>query len=116
MNNNHMKLVLLGNTGVGKTSIVHWYIYQKRPRLDIDSTIGAAFNTRTLLLDNNKQVLLHIWDTAGQERYRSLSKMYYRNSHAALIVFSVIDKESFDEVDKWINRYKDHNDKILLFF
>ena len=77
------KIVLLGDTTVGKTSIVCRYYYDKF----IDShetTIGASFFSKEI---NN--INLHIWDVAGQERYKSLTPIYYRNSYAAFFVFDI---------------------------
>lgn len=101
-----LKVVLLGESSVGKSSIVTRYINGKFLRNN--ATIGAAFSNRKIELGSNKIINLEIWDTAGQERYRSLTPMYYRNSNVALIVFDVTDQNSLLKTHSWItelNKY-----------
>ena len=84
------KLVLLGDSAVGKSSLVlrfvrgQFFEYQ-------ESTIGAAFLTQTVAL-NDTTVKFEIWDTAGQERYHSLAPMYYRGAAAAIVVFDITNR------------------------
>ena len=84
------KLVLLGDSAVGKSSLVlrfvrgQFFEYQ-------ESTIGAAFLTQTVAL-NDTTVKFEIWDTAGQERYHSLAPMYYRGAAAALVVYDITNR------------------------
>lgn len=110
-----LKLVLLGESSVGKSSIVTRFTTGNFHRSN--ATIGAAFTTKTLSLESivpetgetiDKKIKLEIWDTAGQERYRSLAPMYYRNTDVALIVFDVTNKDSIARAQSWIdelNRY-----------
>eukprot|EP01089_Gocevia_fonbrunei_P011884 TRINITY_DN2647_c0_g1_i1.p1 TRINITY_DN2647_c0_g1~~TRINITY_DN2647_c0_g1_i1.p1 ORF type:complete len:231 (-),score=29.60 TRINITY_DN2647_c0_g1_i1:86-721(-) len=94
------KVVLLGDSGVGKTSLVHRYV--KKTFIDhIPSTIGAAFMTQKLFI-NNYNIRLQIWDTAGQERFRSLTPMYYRGASAALLIYDTTRKETFEAVKEWV--------------
>ncbi|GAV05800.1 hypothetical protein RvY_15875 [Ramazzottius varieornatus] len=94
------KLVLLGEAAVGKSSLVlrfvkgHFHDYQ-------ESTIGAAFLTQTVCLDETT-VKFEIWDTAGQERYHSLAPMYYRGAQAAIIVYDITNHESFNKAKAWV--------------
>ncbi|KAK9148902.1 hypothetical protein Scep_007659 [Stephania cephalantha] len=94
------KLVLLGDMGTGKTSLVlrfvkgQFYDYQ-------ESTIGAAFFTQVLSI-NEATVKFDIWDTAGQERYHSLAPMYYRGAAAAIVVYDITSTESFERARKWV--------------
>mmetsp|Transcript_3845 Transcript_3845/g.6234 ORF Transcript_3845/g.6234 Transcript_3845/m.6234 type:complete len:205 (-) Transcript_3845:42-656(-) len=94
------KLVLLGNSGVGKTSVVLRYV-QGVYSLDQPSTIGASFMTKRMFLDDWK-VKLQIWDTAGQERFRSMTPMYYRGASAAILVYDITSVESFECVKDWV--------------
>lgn len=71
-----------------------------------ESTIGAAFITKTVQLDALTTVKFEIWDTAGQERYKSLAPMYYRNADAALVVFDVTDQISFERAGKWVQELR----------
>jgi Rab family protein len=97
---NAIKLVLLGDSGVGKTSIVTQYVSGTVPE-NINPTIGAAFVTKEVTIDNQNLELL-IWDTAGQEVYRGLAPMYYRSALIAIIVFDVTNQESHNSVSYWI--------------
>lgn len=81
------KLVLLGDSAVGKSSIINMYI-KKKFSLDEVSTIGAMYHSRKINIDN-KILKLDIWDTAGQERFNSLVPLYYRNSDIILLVYDV---------------------------
>lgn len=66
------------------------------------STIGIDFSCLYLRMDNGATLKLMIWDTAGQERYRAITKAYYRNSNAIIVVYNVNYRESFDNVNKWL--------------
>ncbi|KAK9060761.1 hypothetical protein SSX86_021467 [Deinandra increscens subsp. villosa] len=94
------KLVVLGDMGTGKTSMVlrfvkgQFYDYQ-------ESTIGAAFFTQIVSI-NKATVKFDIWDTAGQERYHSLAPMYYRGAAAAIVVYDITTMVSFRRAIKWI--------------
>eukprot|EP00284_Hemiselmis_tepida_P008166 CAMPEP_0174926106 /NCGR_PEP_ID=MMETSP1355-20121228/9767_1 /TAXON_ID=464990 /ORGANISM="Hemiselmis tepida, Strain CCMP443" /LENGTH=213 /DNA_ID=CAMNT_0016172115 /DNA_START=170 /DNA_END=808 /DNA_ORIENTATION=+ len=94
------KLVLLGESAVGKSSLVlrfvrgQFFDYQ-------ESTIGAAFLTQTVAL-NDTTVKFEIWDTAGQERYHSLAPMYYRGAAAAIVVYDITSPDSFARAKSWV--------------
>ena len=96
----HAKLVILGDTAVGKSCVVLRYVRDEFCEFQ-ESTIGAAFLSHTAKLDS-ESVKLEIWDTAGQERYRSLAPMYYRGSAAAVIVYDITNKESFSGAKSWV--------------
>jgi len=100
------KIVLLGDTGVGKTSIVLRYVEQRFSNTSTP-TIGASFLTKTIWVNENR-IKLQLWDTAGQERFRSLAPMYYRGAAAALLVYDVTDEESFEQVKDWVKELR-HN-------
>ncbi|EIE25802.1 small rab-related GTPase [Coccomyxa subellipsoidea C-169] len=92
------KLVLLGDMGAGKSSLVLRFV--KGQFFDYqESTIGAAFLTKTI---PEKGVKFEIWDTAGQERYHSLAPMYYRGAAAAVVVFDITNAESFAKAKNWV--------------
>ena len=100
------KVVLLGAASVGKTCIVtreisDFYDPEQTP------TVGASFSVKTITI-GDITMNLRIWDTAGQERFRSLAPMYYQGSQAAIIVFSIIDSDSFEQAEYWINELKMH--------
>lgn len=95
------KLVLLGDMGAGKSSLVTRFV--KGQFFDYqESTVGAAFLTQTLAV-NETTVKFEIWDTAGQERYHSLAPMYYRGAAAAIVVYDMTNHDSFMRAKKWVN-------------
>lgn len=95
------KLVLLGESAVGKSSLVSRFSKNKFDEFR-ESTIGAAFLTQSVRLDNDTTVKFEIWDTAGQERYKSLAPMYYRNANAAVVVFDLTSPSSLGRAKSWI--------------
>ena len=101
------KLVLLGDSGVGKSSIS---IRLACGQFDeyTEPTIGAAFLSKTIQYDDINRVKLEIWDTAGQERYRALAPMYYRGASLAAVVYDVTDRTSFEGAKRWINELNSH--------
>lgn len=98
------KLVFLGESSVGKSSIVTRYI-KNIFTYDQCSTIGASFFTSRIGLDDCI-VRFDIWDTAGQERYHSLAPLYYRNASVICVVFDVTNNSSFAQAKTWINELK----------
>lgn len=95
------KLVLLGESAVGKSSLVLRFVKDQFDDYR-ESTIGAAFLTQTISLEDGTTVKLEIWDTAGQERYRSLAPMYYRNANCAVVVYDITQPASLDKAKVWI--------------
>jgi Ras-related protein Rab-5C len=94
------KLVLLGDVGTGKSSLVLRFVKGQFVEFQ-DSTIGAAFFSQTLAV-NDETVKFEIWDTAGQERYHSLAPMYYRGAAAAIVVYDITNAASFTKAKKWV--------------
>ncbi|XP_044497424.1 ras-related protein RABF2a [Mangifera indica] len=94
------KLVLLGDVGAGKSSLVLRFVKGQFVEFQ-ESTIGAAFFSQTLAV-NDATVKFEIWDTAGQERYHSLAPMYYRGAAAAIIVYDITNQASFERAKKWV--------------
>ncbi|CAG8488558.1 16726_t:CDS:2, partial [Cetraspora pellucida] len=118
------KLVLLGESAVGKSSLVLRFVKDQFDDYR-ESTIGAAFLTQTVALDDNTTVKFEIWDTAGQERYKSLAPMYYRNANCAVVVYDITQPSSLEKAKSWVKelqRQADPNivialaDTGLLFF
>lgn len=105
------KVVLVGESGVGKTSIISKYTLNdfKSQRLP---TTGANFVQKTIILEEeNKSIKFEIWDTAGQEQYRSLAKVFYKNATVCILVFDITRKSSFDELKNyWVNEVKDNTE------
>ncbi|KAG6378429.1 P-loop containing nucleoside triphosphate hydrolase protein [Boletus reticuloceps] len=108
------KIVVMGNTGVGKTSLLHRYTQNKFDPRNVTSTTGAFFVTKKVYIDGLK-VRLQLWDTAGQERFRSMVRfsptsetvpladhsqapMYYRGANAALLLYDITNASTFDDI------------------
>ncbi|OHT12961.1 small GTP-binding protein [Tritrichomonas foetus] len=100
-----VKLVMLGSTTVGKTSIVTRLI-RENFQSDTVSTIGASYLSQTINV-NGIQVKLQIWDTGGSERYRAMAPMYFHDADACLIVYDITSKNSFEDVDNWLKELKE---------
>jgi small GTP-binding protein len=94
------KLVLLGDSAVGKSSLVLRFVKKQFFEYQ-ESTIGAAFLTQTVAVADYV-VKFEIWDTAGQERYHSLAPMYYRGAAAAIVVFDITNRNSFVRAKSWV--------------
>jgi len=94
-----LKVVLLGDSGVGKSSIMNQYVHEKFTA-DYKATIGADFLTKHLLVDE-RAVTLQIWDTAGQERFQSLGVAFYRGADCCALVFDVNQDKTFESINTW---------------
>ena len=110
------KVVLLGESGVGKTCIIARFINNTFED-NIMSTTGASYAGKTLTFDEyqGKSIKFEIWDTAGQEKYRSLTKIFYKDAKAAILVYDITRKSSFDEIKNyWYNQLKDFAPKNII--
>ncbi|GAM40502.1 hypothetical protein TCE0_039r12900 [Talaromyces pinophilus] len=108
------KLVLLGESAVGKSSLVLRFVKDQFDDYR-ESTIGAAFLTQTISLDENTTVKFEIWDTAGQERYKSLAPMYYRNANCAVVVYDITQSASLDKAKSWVKELqRQANENIII--
>ncbi|KAI9774492.1 MAG: GTP-binding protein of the rab/ypt [Candelina submexicana] len=108
------KLVLLGESAVGKSSLVLRFVKDQFDDYR-ESTIGAAFLTQTISLDDTTTVKFEIWDTAGQERYKSLAPMYYRNANCAVVVYDITQASSLDKAKAWVKELqRQANENIII--
>lgn len=94
------KIVIIGDSDVGKTSIIQRYDQQTFD-VEMTPTVGASFLSKTVSTSNGP-VVLNIWDTAGQERYRSLFPMYGRGARAAILCYDVSSMASFESLSSWL--------------
>lgn len=99
-----LKIILVGNSSVGKTSIINRYGKDEFSPIFI-TTIGIDFIHKHANIDGNP-VLLHIWDTAGQERFRSITTSYFKGTHGIGFVFDVSNPTSFKDIKYWLNQSK----------
>lgn len=97
-----VKLVLLGDSGVGKSCLVLRYV---RGQFDPTSkvTVGAAFMSHSVHLPDGSTIKFEIWDTAGQERYASLAPLYYRGASAAAVVYDITNEDTFAKAKHWVS-------------
>jgi len=106
INLKEFKVVLLGETGVGKTCIINSYTKDDFEDAKCP-TKGETFNSKIIQLDESKEsyIKLIIWDTAGQEKYRSLTKLFYKDANAAILVYDITNKKTFNEIKEyWYNQ------------
>ena len=101
------KVVLIGESGVGKTSIINRYISDTFSPV-LTATPGASFtNKKIFMKDYNQSIKFEIWDTAGQEKYRALAKVFYKNAAVCILVYDITRKNSFEELKNyWVNEIK----------
>ena len=102
------KVVLLGQSGVGKTCIIGRYV-NGTFNSDVESTQGASFASKLVRYDQNNTIKFDIWDTAGQEKYRSLSKIFYKDANIAILVYDITDKNSFEDIKNYWYKQLDDN-------
>ena len=110
-----IKVVLLGDQAVGKSSLVHRFCYNKfEDRYNI--TIGGAYLQQEATLKNGDKLKLHIWDTGGQEKFRSMANLYYKDAVAAILVYDVSNPDSLESLNYWIKELKENvdNDKFII--
>ena len=114
MQRNHVqaKVVLLGDSGVGKSSLVLRFVADSF-KADGEATIGASFMGKVLQFVD-KSVKFNIWDTAGQERYHTLARMYYRDANAAILVYDITVPESFQGLRRWHEQLVEHGPKDII--
>ena len=87
---------------------------EKKFKIDHDTTIGVEFGSKIVQI-GNKNCKLQVWDTAGQESFKSITRSYYRGSICALLCYDVTNRESFDNLIKWLEETKTYaNDKITI--
>ena len=98
------KLVLVGDSGVGKSCIMHHFMYN-RFKKDTTQTIGVDFSAKNINV-NNQDIKLQIWDTAGQEKFRSVARSYYRGAIGIIIVYDITKPGSFEHVMNWLTDAK----------
>uniref|UniRef100_A0A6B2LIS0 Uncharacterized protein n=1 Tax=Arcella intermedia TaxID=1963864 RepID=A0A6B2LIS0_9EUKA len=94
-----LKVIILGDSGVGKTSLMNQYVNKKFTN-QYKATIGADFLTKEVMVDD-RLVTMQIWDTAGQERFQSLGVAFYRGSDCCVLVYDVNVQQTFEHLDSW---------------
>jgi len=100
-----IKVVVVGNGAVGKSSMIQQYCKGIFTR-DYKKTIGVDFLEKQIQLEDN-EIRLMLWDTAGQEEFGAITKAYYRGAQACVLVFSTTDRDSFEAVESWKNKVEE---------
>mmetsp|Transcript_45893 Transcript_45893/g.146502 ORF Transcript_45893/g.146502 Transcript_45893/m.146502 type:complete len:207 (+) Transcript_45893:227-847(+) len=98
-----LKVIILGDSGVGKTSLMNQYVNKKFSN-QYKATIGADFLTKEVQVDD-RLVTMQIWDTAGQERFQSLGVAFYRGADCCVVVYDVNVAKTFDNLDNWRDEF-----------
>ena len=109
-----IKIVLLGEAAVGKSSLVLRFCNDKfEDKYKV--TIGGAYSVKNVKLKNGDSLKLHIWDTGGQEKFRAVANLYYKDSVAAILVYDVTNSKSFESLDFWIKELNQNvgNDNFI---
>ena len=109
-----VKVVLVGESGVGKSCIIVRFVQNKfDPNTMTSSTNQMVY--QTIKLPDDKSVDIILWDTMGQERYRSVNKIYYKNAKVGILVYDVTDKKSFEAIKNyWYEQLKESGDKDII--
>jgi len=109
------KYIVVGDAGVGKTCILHWFSEDKFDD-NTSCTLGIEFVRKEMNLDN-KSIMIQVWDTAGQEELHSLTWNYFRSCCAVLLVYDITKWKSFENLIRWLNNVKENsleNVRIIL--
>ena len=103
-----IKVILIGDSGVGKTNIMSKFL--KNQFLENSkATVGVEFGSKLFIHENHK-IKAQIWDTAGQEKYKAITGAYYKGSKGALVIYDITRKDTFSNIDKWVNDLKTTGD------
>ena len=112
--NGFNKLVLIGESNVGKTNICQRFAF-KEFEPNLPHTNGASYASRVISLPDNNKITLDIWDTAGQKKYRALTKFFYKDAKGIILVYDPTDEETFVELKEfWYNEVKNNTSNITL--
>ena len=98
------KVVLIGDSAVGKSNLLSRYARNEFNN-NSKATIGVEFQTQSMEIEG-KEVKAQIWDTAGQERFRAVTSAYYRGAVGALIVYDISRRQTFENVNRWLDELK----------
>ncbi len=111
------KIIIIGDSGVGKTSILTRYADDAFTESFI-STIGVDFRFKTIPIENKytnliETIKLQIWDTAGQERFKNITSAYYRNADGLVIVYDITDKKTFSNITNWLGEARSYMENTI---
>ena len=104
MENNNIKTILVGETGVGKTNLINVCVDQPFQESSQSTNLNSYVEKNIEI--NNKKYIIKLWDTIGQEKLRHLTRLFFKNSKIVILVYNKADKKSFQELDYWNNEVK----------
>ena len=108
------KIIVLGDFGVGKSSLIYRYLNNKFKKDIPEESPNPENNMKIIQIDENTKVKLNIWDTAGQEKCGKIIRKYYIDIYGALVVFDLTNKESFEHLNNWLNDLKENAPKDVI--
>ena len=106
------KYIIVGDPSVGKSNLLMKFAHNKFTD-EYQATIGVEFGAKNIEF-NNQIYRIQVWDTAGQENFRSITRAYYKNSVCAMVVYDIANKESFENVKKWLQDIQEESPKTVL--
>lgn len=109
-----LKYIIVGDSGVGKSNLLLRFVYDKFKK-DHEVTIGVEFGAKNLNI-NKKSYKIQIWDTAGQEQFRSITRAYYKSAACGFLVYDITNKDSFINVQTWIDECKSQCPSTITLF
>ena len=108
-----IKVTLIGESSVGKTSIINRYTRDDFAQ-DLESTLGANYSQKKIVR-HGKKIRLDLWDTAGQEKYRAIGRHFYKESYIVCLVYDITSKSSFENIKKiWYPELKEYGEKLKI--
>ena len=116
LNENVYKVLLLGDSSVGKTCFLMKYTDEAFQETHM-ATIGLDYRLKSMKLKNGKTVKIQIWDTAGQDRFRAITKNYYKGSHGIILIYDITNPKTFQNITDWVSQVREeasHNVVIYL--
>jgi len=109
------KLIIIGDTGVGKSCILT-KLTKEEFRGEHNVTIGVEFGNYAMIINDEALIKLQIWDTAGQESFRSITRIFYKGSHAVMLVFDITCRSSFDNIRDWQKEIENNAEEGVLMY
>ena len=100
------KILLLGDSSVGKTCFFMRYIENTFQEIHM-STIGLESKIKKMKLDDDREIKIQLWDTAGQERFHSITKNYYKTAHGIILIYDVTVKSTYENIKNWIRTIRE---------
>ena len=108
-----IKVTLIGESSVGKTSIINRYAKDNFSQ-ELESTLGANYSQKKIVR-HGKKIRLDLWDTAGQEKYRAIGRHFYKESYIVCLVYDITSKSSFENIKKiWYPELKEYGEKLKI--